>query len=248
MPRSICFLIAAALSSHGAIAAECVVSSPDRRTPVVELFTSEGCNSCPPADRWLSSLDARIGAEPLSILAYHVDYWDYIGWKDRFADPAHGDRHRNRVHAAGGSIRYTPQVFVDGREYLEWRHGNRPTSTGQAPIRLQARVAPPAADLTVALEVTGQSTQGEPSMLTIALIENALSSEVRAGENAGRLLRHDHVVRAASEHPLDGANFHQKATLDISATARPENSAIVIVVRDRGMHTMQSMTIPLCHV
>lgn len=98
-----------ALSVQTAEAAECTMQSAEHLVPVVELFTSEGCSSCPPADRWLSGLSGEMRSSPLSVLAYHVDYWDYIGWRDRFADPAHGRRHQRHVAASGGRIRYTPR-------------------------------------------------------------------------------------------------------------------------------------------
>ena len=97
------------------------IESPAHRVALVELFTSEGCSSCPPADRWLSELkhDERIW-DRLVPVAFHVDYWDYIGWPDRFATKAFGERQRN--YARGGNVAsvYTPGFVVHGEEWRGW--------------------------------------------------------------------------------------------------------------------------------
>ena len=85
---------------------------------IVELYTSEGCDSCPPADKWFSTLNAaRDGVVPL---AFHVDYWDYIGWKDRFAKSLFTQRQRDAVTRQGSRVSYTPQLMLDGRDLRTW--------------------------------------------------------------------------------------------------------------------------------
>ena len=85
------------------------------RPVVVELYTSQGCSSCPPADAILAELADR---EDVIALAFHVDYWDYIGWKDIFADPANTLRQRNYARVAGARSVYTPQMIVDGQDHV----------------------------------------------------------------------------------------------------------------------------------
>ena len=98
----------------------CTATSPRTTAPVVELYTSEGCNSCPPADRWLSKLKA----DPTVVaLAFHVDYWDRLGWKDRFASAAFTQRQAAQQATNGARFSYTPQVVVDGRDRTDWRGG-----------------------------------------------------------------------------------------------------------------------------
>ncbi len=94
-------------------------SSGNDRVALVELYTSEGCSSCPPADRWLSRLadDAGLWSEFVPV-AFHVDYWDYIGWKDEFADPSNTQRQRGYAAAAGARSIYTPQMVVGGRDHV----------------------------------------------------------------------------------------------------------------------------------
>ena len=103
---------ATALLSVSVNAAECVARAETVSVPLVELYTSEGCSSCPPADRWLSQqVPGRFVP-----LALHVDYWDYIGWRDRFAQARFGQRQRDMVNRGGGRVVYTPQVMLSGVE------------------------------------------------------------------------------------------------------------------------------------
>ena len=119
-PRALLALLATSLGIVHSVtrAAEgCTASSPRSAAPVVELYTSEGCNSCPPADRWLSKLKA----DPAVVaLAFHVDYWDRLGWKDRFADAAFTQRQAQQQLHNGARFSYTPQVVVDGRDRTDW--------------------------------------------------------------------------------------------------------------------------------
>ena len=97
-------------------AATCQATSPKNTVALVELYTSQGCSSCPPADRWLSQLPTRIDANRAVPLALHVGYWDYIGWKDPFAKREFNDRQSQLAALNGSNTRYTPGVFVQGRE------------------------------------------------------------------------------------------------------------------------------------
>src|SRR5258707_14920888 len=97
-------------------APDCTVRSGPNTAALIELYTSEGCSSCPPADQWLSSF-AR-GRRALVVpIAFHVSYWDYIGWKDAYAEARFGERQRERAKASGASMVYTPQVMIGGRDF-----------------------------------------------------------------------------------------------------------------------------------
>ena len=103
------------LATPAGAAAACVATSGRETVPLVELFTSEGCDSCPPADRWLSATFPSVrAAASASVLAFHVDYWDRLGWKDRFASPAFTQRQAQQQVPSGARFSYTPQVVVDG--------------------------------------------------------------------------------------------------------------------------------------
>lgn len=175
----------------------CSVRSGDRAVPLIELYTSEGCSSCPPADRWLSGRVAD-GGDGANWLAFHVDYWDSLGWPDRFASARHTQRQRARVAAAGGSTVYTPQVMIGPQVQVTWR---------AAPMlrrALEATAGPARAGLALALT---RAPDGDVLRLGAAPVPGALASEVwlartvdgrtsavHAGENAGAILHHDRVV------------------------------------------------------
>ena len=184
-------LIAAIAAGGGALAivsaeaAECSATSGSSSPIVVELYTSEGCNSCPPADRWLSSLKGRPG---VLALAFHVDYWDRLGWADRFASPAYTARQRELQSTSGAAFVYTPQVIVDGRDW-NWRSQALPAprpATVEATLTQQDRH----------VEAIVQTRAGAPGRLAAywAVLEDGHVTRVRAGENAGATLQHDHVV------------------------------------------------------
>lgn len=166
----------------------CEVMSTAQQTQLIELYTSEGCNSCPPADRWLSTLKGRPG---VVAAAFHVDYWDSLGWKDRFASAAYSARQAENLSAAGARFSYTPQVLVNGRDWRQWPV--LPASNVMAPV--QIRLMREGGQRVVAQV---QAMAGAPTTLAAwwALLEDGHVSAVNAGENRGVTLQHDHVVRA----------------------------------------------------
>ncbi len=171
----------------------CEAVSGPRQALLVELYTSEGCNSCPPADRWLSTLKDR--PEVLAA-AFHVDYWDRLGWKDRFGSPLFTQRQSQLQASTGVGFSYTPQVLVNGRDWRRWP--SLPAAGGPAlvQIRLQREDAQH-----VAVQVTPMA--GAPARLAAwwAQLEDGHVSAVKAGENAGVTLQHDHVVRGFGQQP-----------------------------------------------
>lgn len=206
-------LTLAAIFLSAVTVADTVFVSPLEQVRVVELYTSEGCSSCPPADRWFS----RFKQHPqlwrsVVPMAFHVDYWDYIGWTDRFAEAQYGVR--QRTHEQQGNIRqvYTPGVVVTGQEWRGW-HRNAPL---EKPLFKKPGV------LTLTLDAEGFSAhfaaknyqQALPN-LTIALLGFNLTTPVRAGENKGELLQHDFVVLATQRYTVDGNQWQgQLPTID----------------------------------
>ncbi|MEO0358312.1 MAG: DUF1223 domain-containing protein, partial [Pseudomonadota bacterium] len=164
----------------------------DDRPVVVELFTSQGCSSCPPADELMHGLakDANVIA-----LALHVDYWDYIGWKDSFASPAFTERQRNYARVQSERMVYTPQMMVNGVAHVV---GNRANDVQQlinthrnSDRQVQTRAT--VADGTATISVETTAIQGP---FIIHLVSYAPRSEVdiRRGENAGRTISYANVV------------------------------------------------------
>lgn len=165
-------------------------SSGDKQVNVIELYTSEGCSSCPPADKWLTGFkdDSRLWNEIIP-LAFHVDYWDYIGWKDRFAEAQFGDRQRYYAFSDQLSGVYTPGVMLNGREWRGW-YRNMPIQktadrAGELSIKLNGDQ----------LDVSFDSTDTKALFnVNIAVLGFDLKSEINRGENRGRELTHDFVV------------------------------------------------------
>jgi hypothetical protein len=173
-----------------------------RGVALVELFTSEGCSSCPPADDVLNALaaDARARGTPVYALAMHVDYWDSLGWPDPFASPQLTARQGDYARAFGRRGLYTPQMVVGGTEEFTGSDDDRAReAVARALARstsasLGARVrAETSGELAVAYEARGA---GAGAHVYAALVEDGLVVHVRAGENANRSLRHDGVVRS----------------------------------------------------
>ena len=210
-------LLALAAPAGASAAASCSAQSGPTVPAVIELYTSEGCSSCPPADRWLSALKGRDG---VVALAFHVDYWDSLGWKDRFAQPQFTQRQNATQHTSGARFAYTPQVILDSRDAPNW------SSLGAATLQARARAT---VGLTLAHDATGLALTvapgaGAPGKLSgyVAVIDDGLQTHVGAGENRGETLRQDGVVRELLPWDLAGA---QPATLRFTSSAALEAGA-----------------------
>jgi hypothetical protein len=204
-------VIAAAITLVGAPAQAapapgCSASSGPNKAALVELYTSEGCSSCPGADKQLSQLRSAVDADARLVpLALHVPYWDDIGWKDPYAQPGFAQRQRALVAANARRSVYTPQFFVSGSEAREWpgniREQVRRVNMQAAALTLEVAVAPAPrspALRAISLRTTVQARQVQMAgaELYLALTESSLVSQVLRGENSGVTLHHDHVVRA----------------------------------------------------
>lgn len=205
MPRSIASALLVVAGMFGCLvqpvhAAGCD-SDDQPLKPLLELYTSEGCSSCPPADRWLSQQLRSPSSAALVALAWHVDYWDYIGWKDRFADPRYAERQRKRVNAVGERVVYTPQVMLGDEVRLDWRRLDWTARAARLESRVPAvplrmRVQQAGRGFDVRLELAPESDlDAAPLQLELVLYSDGLSSSVKAGENRNVELRHDRVVR-----------------------------------------------------
>jgi len=168
---------------------------------LLELFTSEGCSSCPPADDLLGEIArrARKTGTPIYALSFHVDYWNYIGWTDPYSDTAFSERQRQYAAAFNNSQIYTPQIVVNGQDAF----------VGSNRSKLEAAVkselnGPPVRPITIELVKNpgknstlsyAVSDLPENTVLHLAIVERNLSQKVNRGENSGRTLRHQNVVR-----------------------------------------------------
>jgi len=209
--------LAAAVPAAASAAAACSASSGTTVPVVVELYTSEGCSSCPPADRWLSGLKGRDG---VVALAFHVDYWDSLGWKDRFAQPQFTQRQNASQRTSGARFAYTPQVILDSRDTPDWRS----LSAAALRARPSAAVALTLAQDAAGLALTVVPGTGAPPALSgyLAVVDDGLQTHVGAGENRGETLRQDGVVRELLPWNLTGG---QPATLRFTSASAPEAGA-----------------------
>jgi hypothetical protein len=188
------FLIAALAAGLPSLSiAACEAQSGPATTALVELYTSEGCSSCPPADRELAELSLGRSVVPLAL---HVGYWDDLGWQDPFAKDVFARRQDWLVGLGGGRTVYTPQFFVGGTDA-------RPSAVSERIRAINAQ--PPQASIVLNAHTEGSDilvinasarSAVDDAALYLVVAENGLSSQVRSGENGGRRLRHDHVVRA----------------------------------------------------
>ena len=249
-------LVAALLLAMASIsaAAECTVHSGSRTNVLVELFTSEGCDSCPPADRWLSQLGRGTTAPDRVIpIAFHVDYWDYLGWKDRFADPRFTERQRALAAAASSTRVYTPQVMMAGRDFYRWRDDrlfarSLEEASARAPRATISITSSPPANGRLAASVATQLASGEAARdlaTYFAVVESGHASRVAAGENRGETLRHDHVVREFGVKPVPGGVFEN--VVSWPADRDPSRSALVAFVQNvRTGEVLQALRAPVC--
>jgi hypothetical protein len=170
-------------------------SQGDGGIVVLELFTSQGCSSCPPADRLLSSLAAAgaLGERNVVPMAFHVDYWNDLGWSDPFSSPAWSQRQREYASALGEDGVYTPQLVIGGRAHVvgsDRRKIEGAVAAAQPARPLQVRATWTARSVTV--HAPADAGTGE---LWLALWQDGLFTEVGRGENRGERLRSQHVVR-----------------------------------------------------
>ena len=223
-----------AAGTAGAAEKACKAVSGERTTPLVELYTSEGCDSCPPADRWLSSQFPRSGdANRALALAFHVDYWDRLGWNDRFASHAYTERQYAAMQANGKTFVVTPQILLQGHEF--------PASGRTMPQPVLDRIAHEAAAATIELTATSDgkevaatavsrivdSAARAKSTLSIAYVDSGLVSDVKAGENKGVRLTHDHVVRALKSAPTGDGPFSARFSVPAERGVSPTLVAFV---------------------
>jgi hypothetical protein len=216
------------------------------RTPVlVELFTSEGCSSCPPADALLSRLDETQPVEGALIVpvALHVDYWNYLGWPDPFSSPEFSTRQGEYSAAFGRDGVYTPQMVVDGVK--EFPGSN--TSAAHNAIKQAARAPKAAVSITravgedggvrlgVSIEKLARAAGDGPAQVLLAVTESGLASDVRRGENAGRKLGHVGVVRrltAVGSLPEGGGAFETETRVVPDKAWRRENLRAVVFAQE----------------
>jgi hypothetical protein len=223
-----------------------------KRPVVVELFTSEGCSSCPLADALLSQLQDTqpIAGVEIITLSEHVDYWNHLGWRDPYSSAQFTARQQRYAQASGGEDSYTPQMFVDGQK------GFVGSNSSQARAAISAATDAASATVALSLEKTqskpGRSEIGlavrvdtlpagkaeRPLDVMLAITESGLRSSVKGGENHGRTLLHTSVVRklvsVGSINPKNGNSFSAQPIVRVDSSWREDHLRAVVFVQDKS--------------
>ncbi len=238
----------------------CKATSGTTITPVVELYTSEGCSSCPPAEKWLNSLkgktaphssansNANSNANPAVIQAFHVNYWDYIGWPDRFATAAHTNRQRQIAVWNRQNGIYTPQMVLNGGDWRGWG--------GVGPFNSTIPATRTTATSSISLTQTG-ADQFEAIVSPVAgtnslsgtwsaywtITEHGHVTKVKAGENSGETLLHDFVVRQYTPvGDYNAASPHKLNLRSVAATPGHERQVNLVVFDPKTGKTLQALS------
>lgn len=203
------------------------ITSGDKQVALVELFTSEGCSSCPPAEAWMNRFvkDETLWKQVIP-LAFHVDYWDYIGWKDSFAQSRFSERQYRYQKEGGIRTVYTPGVLLNGKEWRGWQRQSAKASNA------------PVGSLLLDISTQGIAAQFKPLtkptgdlQLHVAILAFGISTEVAAGENSGRQLAHEFVVVGLND--AVSSNLSWQMTLPTVRTVGAKRHALVAWVSER---------------
>jgi len=233
-------LFALSVTATVSQAHEQVFSSGSAQVQLIELYTSEGCSSCPPADRRISQLKADSGLWQRRIpIAFHVDYWDYIGWQDPFAHAANSQRQRTHAKVGNVSSVYTPGFIVDGQEWSGFFRGkNLPALTDLDPGPLTLNYE----DGKVTVEFQPTNSQAQRLKLQLAWLGSGLETAVTAGENAGRKLQHDFVVLKRQQEALfQQQNYKYAGDFPAEELAEAEQYALVAWLEDQRGRPVQAV-------
>jgi hypothetical protein len=240
-------------ASQPTFAAECSAKSGAATVPLLELYTSEGCSSCPPADKWISN----IKTDKVTPLAFHVDYWNYIGWKDKYSKAEYSDRQRKIAAFGGAGFVYTPQFVMNGRDFKGWdntRLNQSVTATQKLASRANLSLDAVQENGKITLKTTAQLTNPadvhnkiKDTDVFIAIYENKLVSQVKAGENSGRELKHDYVVREFfGAYQINNQNELSKNFTLSPEWAKRDAGAVVFVQNSQTGEILQSLALKFC--
>lgn len=229
-----------------------VVSSA-HRVALLELYTSEGCNSCPPAGKWLGQLEEKgFGSDKVIPIALHVDYWDYLGWRDVYADPQHSKRQQQHVLRNRLSTAYTPQLILDGKnlrpsKLLAGRL--KKINAEAAQVEMKISVSPIKNNqLTVTSHIRpAQTSLVKAKKFFLVLVEENINSKIKAGENAGRTLRHHDVTRSfLGPAPLNiNKETKIEKVISIPRNSNQNNLSIVAFVEAEPGNILQVVRLKL---
>jgi len=223
------------LATIAANAAPISFQSSERQTALMELYTSEGCSSCPPAETWLSQLKASPGLwNDFVPVAFHVDYWNYLGWREKWSSKQFSDRQQNYAAVWGSENIYTPEFVLNGKEWHDWfglreAPGLSGTKTGILTVSYEGTNHWQPSFI----PATGGTTAYE---VYVSLLNSELSSDVKAGENEGHHLNHDFApLNLMKESMADkGGEFQGNFPLDTNLKETAGRLALAVWVTRAG--------------
>jgi hypothetical protein len=209
------------------------VKPSEKGFTVLELFTSEGCSSCPSADELMQKYAAR---DNVFVLSYHVTYWNRLGWKDKFSQPSFDERQYNYSAKFKHDGVYTPQVVINGGYECVGSRGSEIEKQVQS-----TQAMSPTNTLTVSQKISDNNVEANCEVsgditgktLHLVLVETALSSNVKSGENSGRTLQHANVVRATQIQPLN-ANKNYTTHFTLDSDWKKQNCKIIAFTQDEN--------------
>lgn len=230
--------VAAIAVASRASAQEMTFQSSDKQAALIELYSSEGCSSCPPAEAWLGQWKTTPGLWTQVVpVAFHVDYWDNLGWPDRFAKSEFTQRQRDYAARLGQDSIYTPEFIVSGREWHGWFDGQaNPPLTGASVGILKVTVAGSRVEAT--FTPAAQPSKG-PFHLQVALLGANLVSNVQRGENGGRTLKHEFVALSfASVSMAPGEKGVVQGAAEMPAPSAADKPAAIAawIIADGGSY------------
>jgi hypothetical protein len=251
---SLAFL-ACALAALPVQALQCKAASGADRHALVELYTSEGCSRCPPAERWLSRFGSGRTDSRVVPVEFHVDYWDHDGWKDPFSDARYTRRQEQFQKATGARFVYTPQVVVSGRDVPDWRSGvsvpfnvfRSRMGSARAKIAIDATVADDASIHGAVDAAIDAGTPAKNLTLVVLAVQSGLASRVTAGENRGEQLTHDFVARDMASIALSDASGRLAFEFKPGAKWAARNMSVAAFVQDaKTGEVLQAVTTGAC--
>jgi len=212
--------VLALLVTTTATADSLTLNSGTKQVTLLELYTSQGCSSCPPAERWLNEYidDDDLWTRVVPV-AFHVDYWDYIGWKDIYATPENGERQRDYAKAGKDRTVYTPGLFSNGREWRGWTLRLSPRASDREPGNL-------AIEITDGKLLASFPASTVPLELHVALLGTDLETRIERGENRNRTLAQEFVVLAHTVHPSQTGQWAVTVPVDTSRKAGRHGLAV----------------------
>jgi hypothetical protein len=240
-----CVLLLSGPCCNSTQSVNAVSSSEVSSAVLVELFTSEGCSSCPPADKLLIDLDRNVVKSGVTVitLSEHVDYWNRLGWKDPFSSAQYSQRQEGYSKALKFDEVYTPQMIVDGASAFVGSQRQaaleaieKAASVSKANLQIAVEAAPNgSANISIKIDSVPEVSRGDKAEVMLAVAESDLLSKVSRGENAGRQITHTAVTRKLVKiGTLDGSSFGAEPNVKVDPTWKRSATKVVVFLQERN--------------